>query len=318
MNKDRILQILENVFGKGKKQSKGEFLFYCPSCHHHKPKLIVKIDPAFARFQSWHCWVCGKTNGTRGGTLIGLLTKFKASDYQIREMKKIVGDKRYVPKLEEEPEKTVQLPAEYTPLWNEEDSIAKRHALVSLRKRNITTQDFLRYQIGYCSDGDFADRIIVPSFNDEGTLNYFVARAFYNDAYLKYKNPDASKNIVAFDMFINWQLPIVLVEGVFDAIATRRNAIPLLGKTISDRLFEKIVMQRPPAVYIALDQDAIRDSIVIAERLIREEIPTHIILLEEKDPSDLGFEKMIFAMNNNTLTIDESSIFKLKMKYNVN
>jgi type I restriction enzyme M protein len=42
-------------------------------------------------------------------------------------------------------------------------------------------------------------------------------------------------------LFINWSLPLVLVEGSFDAIAVRRNAIPLFGKTISEDLRKKII-----------------------------------------------------------------------------
>ena len=42
-------------------------------------------------------------------------------------------------------------------------------------------------------------------------------------------------------MFINCNVPIVLVEGVFDAIAIRNNAIPLLGKFPSKTLVKRLV-----------------------------------------------------------------------------
>ena len=56
----------------------------------------------------------------------------------------------------------------------------------------------------------------------------------------KYKNPPMSKDTVGFELFINWNEPIVLCEGVFDAIAIRNNAIPLLGKFLSKTLLKKI------------------------------------------------------------------------------
>ncbi len=315
MSKEKILNILESVLGEGKKQTKGEYLFYCPSCHHHKPKLIVKIDSAYDKFQFWHCWICG-SSGTRGRTLYSLLKRFKASPKLIQEMNKIVGKQNYVRIKTDEAEKIVQLPRGYKPLWGDDLSIQKRHALVALKNRGIFERDILRYQIGYCESGDYANMIIIPSYGDDGLLNYFIARSYFKDAYIKYKNPEVSRNIVAFDMFINWQLPIVLVEGAFDAIATRRNAIPLLGKTMSDKLYEKILVRRPPAVYIALDDDAVRDAVVIADKLIKEQISTHIINFDEKDPSDLGFEKMIQAYNKSPL-LDEGKLFYLKMANNV-
>jgi len=85
---------------------------------------------------------------------------------------------------------------------------------------------------------------------------------------------------------------------------------------MSDKLFEKIVTLRPPAVYVSLDKDAIQDSIVIADKLLNEQISTYIINLDDKDPSDLGFERMLDAYNSSQ-KLDESILFNLKMKHNV-
>ena len=73
------------------------------------------------------------------------------------------------------------------------------------------------------------------------SLNYFVARAYYEEDKWKHKNPPTSKDIVGFELHVNWDMPIVLVEGAFDAIAIKRNAIPLFGKTISNTLKKRIV-----------------------------------------------------------------------------
>lgn len=318
MNLAKTLQILESILGKGKKQTKGEYLFHCPSCHHHKPKLIVKLDPGYNSFQSWHCWVCQETNDTKGRTLYRLLKKFNASSAQLKELNEALGETSYNFSKVDEVQKTLRIPLEYKPLWKSGDnSIGKRHAMVELRRRKITTVDIVRYSIGYCDTGEYANRIIIPSYDANGVLNYFIARSYFKDNPLKYKNPDVSKNVVAFGLFANWNLPITLVEGVFDAIAVRRNVVPLLGKTLPEAVFEKIISNRPPFVYVALDQDAIKDSIKIAEKLAREDIPSGIIQLRDKDPSDLGFDKMIQAHHNDVTLIDESSIFKMKMKYGV-
>lgn len=318
MNLPKTLQILESILGKGKKQSKGEYIFHCPACNHYKPKLIIKLDPSYSAFQSWHCWVCAETNNTKGRSLYALLKRFNASPEQIKNMKDALGERSYDYVKTEEKEQVIRLPKEYKPLWIHNDtSIARRHALTELRHRRIDMFDIIRYQIGYCKDGEYANRIIIPSYDENGDLNYFIARTYFKDELLKYKNPEISKNIVVFEMLINWNQPIVLVEGVFDAIAVRRNAIPLLGKTMPEILHEKIIMNKPPNIFIALDQDAMRDSIKIADTLNKENISTNIVILGKKDPSDLGHEKMIESFENNIMPINESTILKLKMKYGV-
>ena len=316
MNLPKILNILESIFGKGKKSSKGEYLFFCPSCHHYKPKLIVKLDPSYNAFQQWHCWICKETKNTRGRTLFGLLKKFNATKNQIRELNDAIGERTYTHFKSDEKKNILRIPNEFVPLWSDKkNSIGKRHALVELNTRRISWGDIIRYNIGYCETGEYANRVIVPSYDENGMLNYFVARSYFKDFPLKYKNPEISKNIIAFDMYINWNLPIILCEGVFDAIAIRRNAIPLLGKTISDVLFEKIVIRRPLAVYIALDQDAIKDSVKIADVLTKEQISNYIVKLGVKDPSDLGFNNMLCAFKKKSILIDENSIFKLKIEH---
>ena len=60
-------------------------------------------------------------------------------------------------------------------------------------------------------------------------------------------------------MFINWSQPIILCEGAFDAIAIKRNAIPLFGKIIQPVLQRKIIEKRVRDIYICLDADALRN-----------------------------------------------------------
>ena len=96
----------------------------------------------------------------------------------------------------------VKLPEEFKPLWNGGDSIVKRHALSYLYKRGIDDSDILKYNIGYCDEGLYSNRIIIPSYDSDGQLNFFVGRDFYNSK-LKYRNSPTSKDIIGFDLFIN-------------------------------------------------------------------------------------------------------------------
>ena len=122
-------------------------------------------------------------------------------------------------------------------------------------------------------------------------LNYFLARDIFPNSKFKYKNPPMSKDTVCFEMFINWNEPIVLVEGVFDAIAIRNNAIPLLGKFLSKTLLKKLAEKQPKEVYVALDNDAKKDAIKLVKFLMDSGINTYLLEMKDKDPSELGFKR---------------------------
>ena len=77
---------------------------------------------------------------------------------------------------------------------------------------------------------------------------------------------------------INWDSEVVLVEGVFDAIAVGNNAIPLLGSTLRDdsKLFSRIVSE-DASVVIALDYDAYDKSLRIAKKLLSYDIEVRFV-----------------------------------------
>jgi hypothetical protein len=116
-----------------------------------------------------------------------------------------------------------------------------------------------------------------------------------------------------FELFINFEQPITLVEGPFDAIAVKNNCIPLFGKTMSKQLKLKLLENDVPMVHILLDNDAIKDSIKICEFLIKNSIPTKLVMLDGKDPSVIGFEKT-WQMIDSCDTMDFEKLFKLKLR----
>jgi len=187
--------------------------------------------------------------------------------------------------------KIVQLPKEYIPLWKPSTSVIRKHALGYLDKRRVSPSEILKYQIGYCEEGIYKHKIIVPSYDETGELNYFIARSIF-DGGMKYKNPPVSKDVIGLELFINWDEPIVLCEGIFDAIAIKRNAIPLFGKTLPKSLMKKIYEKKVRQIYILLDNDAVNDSIRITDSLMRNGIKVYYVKLTDKDPSDMGFESV--------------------------
>lgn len=294
MNENRLIELIEEVLqSKSKKQLKtGEISLYCPVCRHYKKKLDININHLSDKFGKWKCWVCGDTNKTKGRTLYSLFRRFNASSQQISELKELTKDIKLnfvfiKNKLDEE---ILDLPHEYIPLWKNTNSIIKKHAFVYLKKRNIDWMKICRYQIGYAEQGLYKNRIIFPSFDSDGRLNYFIARSIFDNNY-KYMNPSYTKNIIPFDLLINWKSTVILTEGVFDAIAVQNNAIPLFGKTLSQKLYDKILIKRPKII-MYLDDDAIKDSLSVSEKLMNSGIDVYIAIPPQgKDPGDLSFDE---------------------------
>ena len=302
---NKIVNLLNRVLkSNGTKLKKlDEYMYWSPFVSHHKPKLQINIQT-----QKWHCWV----SNTGGRTLFQLLKKVGASHQHFDELRELVGDTpRYKKSNDTKVSEVVQLPNEFKPLWNGGDSIVKRHALSYLYKRGITDSDILKYNIGYCDEGLYTNRIIIPSYNEDGQLNFFVGRDFYNNK-MKYRNCTTTKNIIGFDLFINWEEPIILCEGVFDAMAFKRNAIPLFGKTIMSSLQKKIIESRVKIIYLALDNDALEDAIKISDNFINNGIDVRMMKFKEKDPSEIGFENLLYLINKTTKT-NFSDLMRLKL-----
>jgi DNA primase len=131
-----------------------------------------------------------------------------------------------------------------------------------------------------------------------------VARNFNEHSPVKYKNPPMSKDIVPFELFINWSSPLVLCEGMFDALAIKRNAIPLLGKHIQRELMKKIVTSQVKKIYIALDKDALKESVRFCEHLMNEGKEVYLVDLKEKDPSEMGFKSVTNLIQTTTPLTD--------------
>ena len=278
-----LVTLLEKVLMKSYQMKNGEHAFHCPFCNHHKKKLQINLDN-----QKWHCWVCNT-----GGHKIGiLLRKINAPKQIISEVLKILGDYKGTRNEKEEVTKyDVSLPQCYKPLWKKSDDPLYRNAIAYLKRRGIDGMDILRYSIGYCTSNGYSNRIIVPSYDGDGKLNYFMARDMFPNSKLKYKNPPMSKDTVGFELFINWNEPIVLCEGVFDAISIRRNAIPLLGKFPSKTLVKRLIQNKVKTIYVALDEDAKKDAIKLSKFLMDYGISTYLLRMNGKDPSELGFNK---------------------------
>ena len=305
MVNELLVNLVNTVLGTGKRTARGNQSYHCPFCNHHKPKLEVNFTENKKGYNPWHCWVCGK----KGKTIKGLFKSLKVSSEKFIELSKLVKTGSEVEEVIVQTH--VELPKEFKPIIGDLDLTSKK-AYNYLRKRNITKDEILKYNLGYCDFGRYANMIIIPSYDKDGTLNYFTARSFEKDPFIKYINPECSRDIIPFELFINWDSPLILCEGPFDAMAIKRNAIPLLGKNIQSNLLKKIVQSTVEKIYIALDTDAMKQSLKHCEYLLNQGKEVYLVELEGKDPSDLGFSYFTKLIQN-TFPLDEYSLMEKKL-----
>lgn len=269
MSSSEKIAVLKEVLGRYGKTGH-EHLFSCPKCNHHKKKLSVNLDK-----NVFKCWICDY----RGNNIYRLVRKFGTYENKSRwrelndgidllEFDSIIES--IFPQEQLEEEIVVDLPSEFISLANKNNTLQAQSAKNYLLKRGIDEKDILFWKIGFCISGEYAGRIIVPSFNENGDCNYFIGRTYQND-WRKYMNPPTAKSRIVFnELFIDWNEDLILTEGVFDAIIAGQNSVPILGSTLKQqsKLFKSIVLNDTP-VYVAFDLDAKKKASYLIENLIK-------------------------------------------------
>ena len=278
-----VTQILGSYWQKG-----DEHLYHCPYCGHHKKKMSINFSNGF-----WKCWVCD----TRGKNIYRIVRKF--GNYQqrqkYRELQGLVDLTDFEEMFKEynniQEKQILEMPEGFVSLCNKDLPMDSTDAFRYLSSRGIGRREILKWKIGYCKEGRYAGRIIIPSFDVEGDLNYFIARSYVGHT-RRYLNPPANRDLVFNELNIDWDEPIVLVEGVFDAIAAGGNAIPILGSTLREgsRLFQAIAIHDTP-VYMALDHDAEKKAEWIIKSMLRYDLEVHKVPIDDEDVGAMGNEE---------------------------
>lgn len=307
-----VFKTLEKYLNAGDVSSKDSASFFCPFCNHRKKKLNIQLNHNSENFGNWHCWVCNA-----GGLYVHtLLKKIGVNNEIVKSVKKYIEVELlktcYGNENESQLKNTLILPKEFISLSQKNNTPDFKNAIYYLKKRKIGIFDIVRYNIGYCETGLYKQRIVIPSYDEKGFLNFFSARSYINDESKKYMGAEVEKDFIGFELFINWNEPITLLEGAFDAIAFRRNAIPLFGTIIPNKLRLKIIQKSVKDLYICLDNDAIKKSLIYIEEFMKQGINLYLVPLNEKDPADSGYEKLVYS-SYNCKKIKFSDLMKLKL-----
>ena len=306
------LMILKEILG-GYRRTGQEYLFTCPFCKHHKPKFSVNLN------KGAKCWVCDWSTPNlfrvvkRFGNYSQInLWSSMEEIVEISDFSKDMFDKVRIVEKEE----TIKLPEDFISLANKNIPRTATYAANYLHERGVTESDIKYWKIGYCYSGEYSGRIVIPSFNNYGYLNYFIARS-YENSWPKYKNPPVQRNNMIFnELYIQWELPINLVEGAFDAIKAGPNSIPILGSTLREgsRLFREIIKHRTP-VYIALDKDAEKKSNRIIKSLMQHDIDVYKVPIDDYDVGEMTRQEFIQRKSEAVTTNSDSFILRQALSF---
>lgn len=259
MEKKRRRKALESVFGKSILSGDGiNCAVSCPSCDKKKSKrkLVIRLDDG-----RYHCWVCE----TKGSNISYLAKKYFSDCADVLH----AFSKGRLKQLEPTVQQQIQLPKGAFFIGNDSRDPDHLAAINYLKARGLSKGDIFRWRMLVSSTGRFRRRIIIPSFSEEGQLNYFVSRAIDADKKPKYVNSYVPKKEVVFnEIDVDWTKPVVLVEGVFDAVKSPENTIPILGSSLSrnSKLFH-LLTRHACDVTVSLDPDLKSKALDLASQL---------------------------------------------------
>ena len=277
----------------------------CPVCSENKKKklkLIVRLDDG--RYQ---CWVCG----TKGKNIAYLVAKYFANSLETVAKafdKKISGI--------EEKRVEVELPTDSVFVLKAGKDPDRKAAVNYLYSRGLTKRDIYRWRIMYSSQRQYRRRVIIPSFDVDGKLSYYIARSIDKNRIPKYLNSKIPKNEIIFnEIDVDWRDPITLVEGVFDAMKCADNVIPILGSSLSksSKLYHALI-KNSCDVTLSLDPDLKEKCYHIAKNLAKDGCKVSIAFAPEK--TDLGEldKAQASSVMKNKVAYDPMNALRQKIK----
>ena len=300
----RLQDILSSFLGQPKSEitDNGQLQFNCPRCvdekgHNELGKFNLEVNVLRGVFK---CWSCCSVDDDMKGPVKKLILRYGGKE-AYREYDSVVREIRNN-KLYNLPEFNLgdgikstylTLPATYKKV---NLATCRRQVREYLMQRNITQDIIDRFKIGYTNWEEERprdrNRIIIPSYGEDGTLNYWVGRDFTgNKKRQKYNNIEGVKktDIVFQESQIQWDSDITLVEGAIDCIYGN-NTIALLGKTLSpnDETYIKLKERANANVIICLDSDTTDEEIMNIYDVLEKALPGRVRYIKMEKYKDFG------------------------------
>lgn len=281
--KGQAVEFVERVFGNSTPSNQGlNASVVCPVCRdkksslattYSKRKLVIRTDNFLC-----HCWVCGY----KSRNLIELLKRYHP-EWLAEYLKTFVGHQLLQSEssndwhAEDSAPPSLTLPSDFSPLilglltnrLSDKEKDMCRYLQNRLGPDYV--DDIEYWGLGHSeADAGLRDRIIIPSFDSVGALNYYTARSIAADAFPRYRNPQVPREDMIFnELNLDWTSQIILFEGPFDLLKSgQQNATCLLGSTLTTDflLFARIIQHNTPVI-LALDRDAKEKEKAVAKLL---------------------------------------------------
>ena len=309
----RIKAILDSFLGESKQDldASCQLEYPCPRCvEKYGNKEIRKYNLSISLSGGvYNCWKCSdESDDEMHGSLIKLI-KIYGNERLLKEYKEEIRSLRdsklykigYAKELNINTtfaeRDDIKLPTSYRPF--KEGKYYPSEALEYLQKRGISWDIINEYNIGFTTFNPenkiVSNRIIIPSYNKFGELNYWTGRDFTGKKKQKYFNPVAERKEIIFnEEKVQWDADVTLVEGPFDHIVVP-NSIPLLGKSINKdfKLYWEIIKNANAHINLWLDDDAMDSIKSIYKELNHGRLYDKIRIITTdlgKDPSEI-YEK---------------------------
>lgn len=277
---EKLYNILVEILGESKSgfdDSTFQYQFPCPHCVEkygnsevRKTNLEVNLQK-----QVYKCWKCDAEGDSMHGSIVKLIKQYGTPELlqQYKDAIRSIRDSELYKLHFKDNEfnidtsviekEELRFPSSFKYL-DRRDRNSKR-ALDYLNERGIDWDVIEKYKLGYTSfqeeDKKSSYRIIIPSYDAYGELNYWVGRNYLPLNRIKYDNPKVEKRDIIFnEEKVQWDADITLVEGPFDHLVVP-NSIPLLGKALNQgyKLYWDLISKCNGNVNIWLDND-IKDN----------------------------------------------------------
>lgn len=317
---EKLYAILVSFLGEAKSgfnEHNLELEFPCPCCidregngEARKYNLAVNLQK-----QVFQCWKCSSMGEPMKGSIVKLIRLY-GNEELLEQYKEIIrsiheselyklhfSDKDFNIDTSIVTKENLKFPDSFQ--YFDRNKPNHRSALKYLLDRGLNWDIIEKFKIGYTLKEEDEDmrkygyRVIIPSFNAVGELNYWVGRDFLpkDDRFTrtKYANPKAEKKEIIFnEERVQWDADITLVEGAFDHIVVP-NSIPLLGKALDKdyKLYWELITRCNAKCNLFLDADAYETVKEIYKFLNHGRLYNkvrYIPVEEGEDPSSL-FEK---------------------------
>jgi DNA primase len=183
-------------------------------------------------------------------------------------------------------------------------------------------QDFVRerkvprdVEIYIAYAGEYKGRIIIPVLEGRDIV-YFQARSLEKNSALKYKNPEARKNVIFNKENFERDKFIIITESLLDAFQLPKQGTACLGSSISNDFIDALFKLTDTGIIISLDNDETGKK-RLSELLntnVAPKLKYFFMPYDEKDLSRLAIKHPEIADMYNFVVKNSVSIFEAKVR----